>query len=699
MRAYETLDQLTAPQRVAIVGASDNPTRIGGRPISYMLNHGYTGQIFPVNPKNETIQGLPAYAQISEIPEEIDFALIAVKSTMVAEQVRAAAQKGARTALIFSSGFAEMDASGRALQEELVEIGNNTGIRILGPNCLGLFNAQSCFFPTFTATIDRAKPEVGGVGIASQSGAYGSHIYMACHSRGLGINHWVTTGNEADIEVAEVIKLMATDESVHTILAYVESVKDGALMIDALETARANRKPVIVTKVGQSEIGAAAAASHTASLAGEDKIYDAIFRQYGAFRVSSTEEMTDLAVAAKPRIYPAGKKVGLVTISGGAGILMADAADALGLDVAPMPKESQDELKEIVPFASPVNPVDVTAQFFNDLSLVPRFTRAMLDKGGYDALVGFWTSIAGSPILGEPLLAYLSETMASYEDRLFLHVMLAEEDMHRKYQDNGFPTFSDPTRALVALNGMMFFGQSFANNTQEDTPDLPAPTRLEANMNEQQTKAVLASFDLPVVEDRLCLSVEDVRDGFAAAGRPVAMKILSPDILHKTDIGGVMLNLKTEDEAVFAYQQILDNALQHAPDAKIDGVMLSPMIGDGVDLILGAQTDPIFGAMVMVGIGGIHAELLKDVTFMRAPISAFAAHTMLERLQLYPLLTGVRGAESCDIDAVAKTISDFSAFIAAHSDQLSSFEINPLRALPDGCVALDALAVCKVSGG
>ena len=699
MRAYETLDQLTAPQRVAIVGASDNPTRIGGRPISYMLNHGYTGQIFPVNPKNETIQGLPAYAQISEIPEDIDFALIAVKSTMVAEQVRAAAQKGARTALIFSSGFAEMDASGRALQEELVEIGNNTGIRILGPNCLGLFNAQSCFFPTFTATIDRAKPEVGGVGIASQSGAYGSHIYMACHSRGLGINHWVTTGNEADIEVAEVIKLMATDESVHTILAYVESVKDGALMIDALETARANRKPVIVTKVGQSEIGAAAAASHTASLAGEDKIYDAIFRQYGAFRVSSTEEMTDLAVAAKPRIYPAGKKVGLVTISGGAGILMADAADALGLDVAPMPKESQDELKEIVPFASPVNPVDVTAQFFNDLSLVPRFTRAMLDKGGYDALVGFWTSIAGSPILGEPLLAYLSETMASYEDRLFLHVMLAEEDMHRKYQDNGFPTFSDPTRALVALNGMMFFGQSFANNTQEDTPDLPAPTRLEANMNEQQTKAVLASFDLPVVEDRLCLSVEDVRDGFAAAGRPVAMKILSPDILHKTDIGGVMLNLKTEDEAVFAYQQILDNALQHAPDAKIDGVMLSPMIGDGVDLILGAQTDPIFGAMVMVGIGGIHAELLKDVTFMRAPISAFAAHTMLERLQLYPLLTGVRGAKSCDIDAVAKTISDFSAFIAAHSDQLSSFEINPLRALPDGCVALDALAVCKVSGG
>jgi len=539
---------------------------------------------------------------------------------------------------------------------------------------------------------------VGGVGIASQSGAYGSHIYMACHLRGLGINHWVTTGNEADIEVAEVIKLMANDESVHTILAYVESVKNGALMIEALEAARANRKPVIVTKVGQSEIGAMAAASHTASLAGEDKIYDAIFRQYGAFRVSSTEEMTDLALAAKPRIYPAGKKVGLVTISGGAGILMADAADALGLDVAPMPKESQEELKEIVPFASPVNPVDVTAQFFNDLSLVPRFTRAMLDKGGYDGLVGFWTSVAGSPVLGEPLLAYLTETMASYDDRLFLHVMLAEEDMHRKYQDNGFPTFSDPSRAMVALNAMMFFGQSFAAKDTDSPPALPNPVQLKPAMNEQETKAVLASFGLPVVEDVTCLSEADVRQGFGRAGGAVAMKILSADILHKTDIGGVMLNLRSEDEAVSAYQQILENARKYAPEAKIDGVMLSPMIGDGVDLIVGAQTDPIFGAMVMVGIGGIHAELLKDVTFMRAPISPSAARSMLERLKLYPLLTGARGAKSCDIEAVARTISDFSAFVAVHEDQLASFEINPLRAMADGCVALDALAVCKAAG-
>ena len=263
-----------------------------------------------------------------------------------------------------------------------------------------------------------------------------------------------------------------------------------------------------------------------------------------------------MALAAKPRIYPAGKKVGLVTISGGAGILMADAADALGLDVAPMPKESQEELKEIVPFASPVNPVDVTAQFLNDLSLVPRFTRAMLDKGGYDGLVGFWTSVAGSPVLGEPLLAYITETMASYDDRLF-SCDAGRRGYASQISGQWVSDFFDPSRAMVALNAMMFFGQSFAAKDTDSSPALPEPVQLKPAMNEQESKAILASFGLPVVEDVTCLSEADVRQGFGRAGGAVAMKILSSDILHKTDIGGVMLNLRSEDEAVSAYQQIL----------------------------------------------------------------------------------------------------------------------------------------------
>ena len=228
---------------------------------------------------------------------------------------------------------------------------------------------------------------------------------MVSHLRGLGIGYWLTTGNEADLHIAECIRILAEQDDVHTIMAYAESIKDGPMLVEALDTARANRKPVVFMKVGRSEVGAQAASSHTASLAGEDAIYDAVLRQYGAYRARSTEQMLDIAYACRPRIYPVGKRLGIVSISGGAGVLMADAAKDYGLDVAPMPEDIQQELKGLLPFASPRNPVDVTAQFFNDLGLIPRFTRAMLDRGGYDGLIGFWTSVAGSPLLADRLLA------------------------------------------------------------------------------------------------------------------------------------------------------------------------------------------------------------------------------------------------------------------------------------------------------
>lgn len=386
-----TLDDLLSPKSIAIVGASNDPTRIGGRPLSHMIQQKFDGAVYAVNPKRDEVQGLPAYPSLAGVPAPVDFVLIAVPAKLVAEQVRIAATKGAKTAMVFSSGFAEVGGEGIALQAELEAVARETGVRVLGPNCLGSFNAERRFYPTFTSTIDRATPVPGGIAIASQSGAYGSHIYMASHVRGLGIGYWITTGNEADVSVAEVIKLLAEHDDVHTILAYSESIKDGAMLVEALETARANRKPVVFMKVGRSKIGAAAASSHTASLAGEDAVYDAVLAQHGAWRVRSTEEMLDIANAARPRIYPTGRKLGLVTISGGAGVLMADSAEDEGLDVAPMPDDAQAELKAILPFAAPRNPVDVTAHFFNDLSLIPRFTRTMLDRGGYDGLIGFST--------------------------------------------------------------------------------------------------------------------------------------------------------------------------------------------------------------------------------------------------------------------------------------------------------------------
>ena len=303
-----TLDDLLNPSSIAIVGASDDPTRIGGRPLSHMIKQRFEGGVYPVNPKRDTIQGLKAYPSLTDIPGDVDFVLVAVPAPAVAEVVRQAAAKRAKTVMVLSSGFAEIGGAGVAMQDELTALAQETGVRIVGPNCLGAFNAATRFFPTFTSTIDRATPVPGGISIASQSGAYGSHIYMVSHLRGLGIGYWLTTGNEADLHVAECIRILAEQDDVHTIMAYAESIKDGPMLIEALDTARADRKPVIFMKVGRSEVGAQAASSHTASLAGEDAIYDAVLRQYGAYRARSTEQMLDIAYACRPRIYPAGKR-------------------------------------------------------------------------------------------------------------------------------------------------------------------------------------------------------------------------------------------------------------------------------------------------------------------------------------------------------------------------------------------------------
>ncbi len=684
-----TLDDLLAPKSFALVGASDDPTRIGGRPISNLINQKFEGAIYPVNPKRDRVQGLPAYPSLSDVPGDVDFVLVAVPAPLVADQVRLAATKGAKAVMVFSSGFAETGGDGIAMQDELTRIARETGVRVIGPNCLGAFNSALNFYPTFTSTIDRATPTPGGISIASQSGAYGSHIYFASHLRGLGIRYWLTTGNEADVNVAEAVRLLAERDDVHTIMAYAESIKDGPLLVEALETARANRTPVIFMKVGRSEVGAAAASSHTASLAGEDEVYDAVLRQHGAWRARSTEEMLDIAYACRPRIYPAGKRLGVVTISGGAGVLIADAAEDAGLDVAPMPEAAQAELKAQLPFAAPRNPVDVTAQFFNDLSLIPRFLRTMLDEGGYDALIGFWTSVAGSPVLSAPLLAYLKETMAGYSDRLLLHVMLAPEEVEKQYDEAGFPHFEDATRTVAAAAALMAFGEAFARG-RAPVPPLPAPAVLpDGALGEREAKALLAAAGLPVVEDVLATTAEEA---VAATTGPVAMKIASRDIAHKTEAGGVALGVTT-DKAAEAFTRIMASARAYAPDARLDGVLVSPMVEGGVECILGARTDPVFGPVVVFGLGGIFTEVLKDVSFRRAPFGVETARGMIDELKGAALLKGARGQPPADLDALAEAISKLSLFAAANAENISSVEMNPLRALPTGCLALDALIV------
>jgi acyl-CoA synthetase (NDP forming) len=517
--------------------------------------------------------------------------------------------------------------------------------------------------------------------------------------RGLGISYWMTTGNEADLHVAELIQMLAEQDDVHTIMAYAESIKDGPRFVEALETARQNRKPVIVMKVGRSAVGAEAANTHTGSLAGEDAVYSAVIRQHGAFRVRTTEEMLDIACACRPRIYPAGKRLGIVTISGGAGVLMSDAANDHRLELPPMPKQAQADMKAILPFASPRNPVDVTAQFFNDLTLIPRFTRAMLDEGGYDGLIGFWTSVAGSPVLGLPLLAHLRETMADYPGRLFLHSIVASDEVRRQYEETGFPCFEDPSRAVAAMAALMHFGSEFAMGRVKE-PILPPPAGLVPGaISEHAAKAILSKAGLPIVEDILAASPETAAEAAVKIGGALAMKIVSPDIPHKTEAGGVMLGISGAAAAREAFERLMENAARHAQGARIEGVLVSPMMQDGIECILGAKTDPVFGPVVLFGLGGIYTEVLNDVSLRRAPFGEETARAMIGEVKGRGLLEGKRGKPPADLGALARAISRLSLFAAANAETVESVEMNPLVALPNGCLALDALIVTRNTEG
>jgi acyl-CoA synthetase (NDP forming) len=693
--ARRSLDKLLRPQSIAIIGASDEPSRIGGRPLAYLLAAGYRGAIYPVNPKRGTVQGLPAFAAIGDVPGTVDLAVVAVAADQAVDVLRDCAARGVGAAVVFSAGFAETGAAGGRLQDSIATIARDSGMRVLGPNCLGLFNAEDGLYPTFTTTLDRGLPKPGRLSIVSQSGAFGSHLFFAAAARGLGIRYWIATGNEADVDVAECLRWVAEDADTDVIMAYAEGVKDGRGFIDALEAAHARRKPVIFMKVGRSELGAAAVVSHTASLAGADAVYDAVLRQYGAHRARAAEEMVDVAYAASRGVYPAGNRLGLITISGGVGALLADDAADRGLDVAPMPEAAQRRLKELVPFAAPRNPIDLTAQPFNDIRLVARYLEIVLRDGGYDAIVAFFTSVAGSPAIAAPLRQAIRDLRSIRPDCLFVLSALVPEALKSAYEADGVAVFEDPSRALAAVAALAGFGRWFRRAPVDRRPTARPERAMPAVSGEYQAKRLLAGWGIPTPEERLARTAEDAVAAFRAIGGPVALKIASADIAHKTEIEGVLLNVAGADPVRRGFVELTQRAAAQAPAARIDGVLVSAYIAGGVETIIGVKRDPVFGPVLVFGLGGIFVEALGDVAVRLAPIDAAEARAMIDETRARAILDGARGRRRCDTAALAAALVALSEFAAAHADDIESVDINPFAVLPEGqgAVALDALIV------
>lgn len=687
---FSALTPLIAPRSVAVIGASDDPRRIGGRPIAYMRAGGFGGAILPVNPNRAQVQGLTAYPSVADLPTVPDAAILAVPAAHALDAMRALAARGVRAVVAFTAGFAEVDAAGAAAQAEMVRIARDAGMRLLGPNCLGLFDGRTGYYATFTNALETGWPIPGRIGIASQSGAYGTHVFAAARNRRIGASLVVTTGNEADVTVGELIGWMAQHPDTDVIAAYIEGIRDGASFIAALAAARAARKPVVLMKVGRSALGQAAALSHTASIAGDDAVTDAVLAEFGVVRARTTEEMLDIAYTATARVYPVRNTLGVLTVSGGAGVLISDAAEAAGLPMPPMPDEAQAKLRALVSFSAPRNPVDATAQVFNDFALAEAFMESMVADGGYASNIAFFSQTGGGSH-APALRTMLRDVRKAHPDRLYVLSVIAAPDVVAGYEAEGMIVHEDPSRAVAAIAAMGTFGAAFEAAPALPPPEVPHVALPDATPDEATAKRLLAEAGIAAAPERVCASADEAVAAAESFGFPVVMKIVSPDILHKTEVGGVLLGVATAEAVREGYATLIARARAARPDARIEGVLVARQLSGGTECILGIQQDPVFGPVAVFGLGGVFVEVLRDVVLHRCPFGVDVAERMIRSIRGAPLLLGARGRPPADIAALAQMLSRLSVFAHQAGPRLRSIDLNPVFALPDGAYAADAV--------
>jgi acyl-CoA synthetase (NDP forming) len=697
------LDALFEPRSIAIFGASDDVTKIGGRPLQFLLKYGFRGAIYPINRKGGTVQTLAAYASLADVPEAPELAVMAVPPEAVLAAVKDCAGRGVRAAVILSSGFSEMGEAGSRLQAEIGQVARASGMRVVGPNCLGSIGVAARSIATFSVALESAFPAAGHVGIVSQSGNLGSYTMRLAAERGIGISRLLTTGNECDVDIADGIASLATDPATAVILCCMETCRDAGKLLRAMAMAREAGKPIVVLKVGVSSAGSEAAASHTGALAGSDAVFDVVLRNGGAIRVPSIEQLLDVghavSVIGQARA-PQGNRVALVTASGGFGVLMADAASAQGLDLPKLSAPTQARILAALPYASPGNPVDMTAQVSSRPELLVQVLSAVAQDPACDAVILQSAYAFQMPRLRDVYIAALEQVRREHPSRLILLCCKAPRDTMAQLNQMGFPTVETIDAACATLAALVRLG------TREARPEAVAPSASaeplspDAFANEASAKAVLAQAGVPVLREVTAAGREAALAAARDIGFPVVLKIVSPDIAHKTEVGGVVVGVRSEAQLADEYDSLLARVAQKAPQARIAGVLIAQMAQGGTELILGTKKDPVFGPVVMVGLGGIFAEVLRDVALQMAPVTEPQAMQMLRSLKAFPLLDGARGRPRADVAAAARAVAALSQFAARHGEAVAEIDINPLVVLDEGqgAFALDALLVPETKG-
>ncbi len=692
-----SIGRLLAPRSIAIAGASADLAKINGRPLKHLLEKGYAGRVYPINPKYRDIAGLDCYASVDALPEAPDLAIVAVPAREVPRTIEALAQRGVPAAVVFSSGFGEMGDAGRALEAETIARARAGGLVLCGPNCLGFVNAHERVYATFSQYAD--GPAVSGpIGFVTQSGAFGTAIAALARSRGLGLGYFVNTGNEADLEFSEVMAVVVEDPRVRVAAGYLEGLRDGDALVRLAKRCHALDKPLVLTKVGRRAAGTRAAASHTGALAVEDDVFDAVIAQYGVLRARNEEQMIDMLEALASGRRAHGRGLGIATQSGGAGVMMADRAEELGLQVPVLAPATQARLAEVMPaFGASGNPVDVTGQFVAAPELLRESVIALMrDDAVHVGIV--WIQLMHAYV--ETLVPLFVEIHARTDKPLLVCWVAAPDDAVRRLREARIPVYSASERAVEAAaalaqqhatRGLVFAETALpaVDAAVAALPDGVVPT--------VQASAMLAAAGMPMARVALARDEDEAIAHARAFGVPVALKIESPDLVHKTDVGGVALGVQGEAQVREQYRALVQRVARAAPTARIAGVIVQPMAPGGLELVIGVKRDPTFGMVIMVGLGGITIEVLKDVAFGHAPLVRDDALRMLARLRASALLDGVRGRPAVDRGRLADTIAAVSRWAAAMSPVLAELDLNPVLVGPEGPIGVDCVMVIERS--
>ncbi len=697
------LDSFFAPGSIALIGASRDKDKIPGRLLAMLRKNDYPGRIYPINPNYPDIDGLQCYKAIADIGAPIDLAVIIIPARAVIGALEECAAVGVKNCVIISSGFAEEGGDSAAMQDRIVEIAGRTGMRISGPNAEGFMSEVQKVAATFSPTVDIKPGHVPlvatkkRIAVVAQSGGIGFAIKHRAKALGVAVSYCVSAGNESDLGAGEFLDYMVQDASTDVILLFIEGIRDVDKFLAAAKRAAEMRKPVIVTKVGRSGAGQRAAASHTASMAGWSAAYDAVFAKYGFIVSNDLDEAVAIAAVLASNPQPKGDRVAVLTVSGGAGIWGADSVSMQGLQVPALSEAVQSQIKQWMPsYGAAGNPVDVTAQGVTSGGLqksIELFSAS--DEVDATLVVLSLSSDVRMPLKEPELKPVIA---AQTKPVVFYSYTLPSDFARRELAKSGVVVLSGLTHAALAMRRLLDYAR-FKLTPEADAASLPArdlSAHLKASaLSEADSKALLrdAGIGLP---DEVLVSERDALDAaIARVGFPLVMKIQSPDIAHKSEVGGVKVNITTKGEAFSAYRDLLESAQKHRPNATIQGVLVSPMAKKGVEIIIGTLNDATFGPMVMVGLGGVTTELFRDVIYRPAPVSALEAEAMLGELKAAPLLRGFRGAAKADVAALSKLIAEISVLAARLKDSVSEIELNPVLVHPEGkgVTIVDALVV------